>query len=294
MKLYLAGSHNPYHNVATERELFLNREECIYLWVNSPCVVIGRNQNPYCEVNLPYIKKEGISLVRRYSGGGAVFHDLGNLNYTYISRSGDPSFIIDFICDCLKEFSITAEKSGRNDILADGRKISGMASLTDRGIYLYHGTLMFDVNINKLIDSLSPSKLKLESKGISSVASRVINLQKLSPEISISRFISKISSKLGTKPLLPPENNIEIEERKLKSHEWIFSESPEYKTKIERRLHDSLYQFSLLIVSGKIKDVKVNTDDLHPLSLDFLCADLIGKEYDYSDICKKIDSVSYI
>ena len=292
MKLYLAGSHNPYHNVAIERELFLNSEECIYLWVNSPCVVIGRNQNPYCEVNLSYIKKEGISLVRRYSGGGAVFHDLGNLNYTYISRSEDPSFIIDFICDCLKEFSITAGKSGRNDILADGRKISGMASLTDRGIYLYHGTLMFDVNINKLINSLSPSELKLESKGISSVASRVINLRKLSPEISISRFISKVSSKLGIKPLLPPENNIEIEELKLKSHEWIFSESPEYKTKIERRIHDSLYQFSLLVVSGKIKDVKVNTDDLHPLSLDFLCADLIGKEYDYSDICKKIDSIS--
>ncbi len=262
MKLYCSESHDPYVNLAAEQALFARREEAVYLWRNSPCVVIGRNQNPYQETDLDYMKKHNISLVRRRTGGGAVFQDPGNLNYSFISGSGSPAFIIQLVREVLTGFGIKTEQSGRNDLLADGRKISGTAFLYD-GYYLYHGTLLVDVCLEQLERCLTPSKLKLQTKGIDSVRKRVVNLRELSDEITVEGLIQRFGELLRTKAeSIPKSVKIMRDAEKLRSDHWLYGESPQYEITLERQLSGSVYQFVLHVGQGKIRDMKVYTDAL--------------------------------
>lgn len=190
LSIYTSTSFDPYTNLATEKHLMDSTPPgtCVlYLWQNQNTVVIGRNQNAWLECRNTLLEQEGGKLARRLSGGGAVFHDLGNLNFTFIMRKEDYDLdrqltVIQQACALA---GIQAERSGRNDLLADGRKFSGNAFYQSRTHAYHHGTLMVDVDKDKLGRYLSPPKAKLEAKGVTSVRSRVVNLKELAPNLTI-------------------------------------------------------------------------------------------------------------
>lgn len=190
LKMYESKVFDPHANLATEKHLMdiTQPGTCIlYLWQNQNTVVIGRNQNPWLECRTSLLKQEGGVLARRLSGGGAVFHDLGNLNFTFIMCKEDYDLdrqlsVIQKACALA---GIQAVKSGRNDLLADGRKFSGNAFYQNHTHAYHHGTLMVEVDREKLGRYLSPPKAKLQAKGVTSVRSRVVNLKELSPSLTI-------------------------------------------------------------------------------------------------------------
>jgi len=188
--IYNAQGTDPHENLATEKVLMdamQPGEAMLYLWQNLNTVVIGKNQNAWLECRTSLLEEEGGKLSRRLSGGGAVYHDLGNLNFTFVMCKEDYDLdkqvsVIQKACGLA---GIQAEKSGRNDLLADGRKFSGNAFYQDKIHAYHHGTLMVDVDKEKLGRYLSPPKAKLEAKGVASVRSRVVNLKELCPSLTI-------------------------------------------------------------------------------------------------------------
>ena len=193
IRIYTAQSTDPYQNLATEKHLMdtTAEDECtLYLWQNQNTVVIGHNQNAWVECRTTLLEKEGGKLARRLSGGGAVFHDLGNLNFTFLVAKDnyDLDKQLSVIQRACAMAGITAEKSGRNDLLAEGGKFSGNAFYNNKTHAYHHGTILVDVDMDKLSRYLSPSKAKLESKGVASVRSRVVNLKELAPELTIDQM----------------------------------------------------------------------------------------------------------
>lgn len=186
MIIYHNDCTEPYENMATEEYLLdsAGEEDIFMLWRNEPAVIIGRNQNAYAEINLETAEKKNIKVVRRLTGGGAVFHDLGNLNYTFISsdiENGTLNFarFCDPIIAALRELGLNAEMSGRNDITVDGFKVSGTAQCVRNGHIMHHGTLLWSADLSDMADVLRPDETKLASKGIKSVQSRVGNISSL-------------------------------------------------------------------------------------------------------------------
>ena len=172
MKFLTLKTTNPNINLATEEYLFTHCEDDIFmLWQNEPTVVIGKNQNAFAELNMDYIKNNNIHVVRRITGGGAVYHDLGNVNYTFISgKKGSVGIDFEYftkpIIHALPSLGISAELSGRNDILIDGKKISGNAQHTSGNRVLHHGTLLFDSDLSVLSDALKVDEEKIKAKAI--------------------------------------------------------------------------------------------------------------------------------
>ena len=175
---------NPYYNMAFDEyclEKLSIEEPVFYLWQNRPSVIVGANQEVKTEVNLDYLQENGIDLVRRVTGGGAVYHDWGNLNYTIVGNSDNlekdyPEYV-GMMAQALQTLGVPATLSGRNDILVEGRKVSGFAKRVCKTRLMVHGTLMYDVDIETLTKALNPSSIKLQSKGIASVRIRVANLK---------------------------------------------------------------------------------------------------------------------
>lgn len=187
--IYESSSFDPYENLAVEKYLLdtVPEDGCIlYLWQNQNTVVIGRNQNPWVECRTSLLEQEGGRLARRLSGGGAVFHDLGNLNFTFLM--GEENYDLEKQLGVIRTACLLAgiqtEFSGRNDILANGQKFSGNAFFHTQGKAYHHGTLLINVDMDKLSRYLSPSKAKLESKGVASVRSRVVNLKSLNKDLT--------------------------------------------------------------------------------------------------------------
>ncbi len=191
LQIYLGSSLDPYYNLAVEKRLLdrVGPDNCIlYLWQNENTVVIGKSQNAWAECRTALLESEGGKLARRLSGGGAVFHDIGNLNFTFLTA--EENYDIDRQLSVIQAAcalcGIEAVKSGRNDLLADGQKFSGNAFYHSGGKSYHHGTLLIDVDMDRLQRYLSPSKAKLAAKGIASVRSRVVNLSALSPGLTVS------------------------------------------------------------------------------------------------------------
>lgn len=210
LQIFESHSFDPYHNLAIERRLLetVQEDACIlYLWQNQNTVVIGRNQNPWAECRVSLLEADGGHVARRLSGGGAVFHDLGNLNFTFLMTTDNYDLprqqqVIRTACHYA---GIDTEISGRNDLLADGRKFSGNAFYHSKGRSYHHGTLLIDVDAQKLQRYLSPPKAKLEAKGVRSVRSRVINLMQLQPELTCDRMKQHMAAAFGEVYGLPPE-----------------------------------------------------------------------------------------
>lgn len=268
-------STDPYFNLAAEEYLLKEfQEEIFMLWRNDSSVIIGKNQNALAEIDLDYVKKNRIKVVRRLSGGGAVFHDLGNLNFTFIVNEGLSSFA-DFrkftepIIEVLRELSVDAEFSGRNDITIEGRKISGNAQYCYKNRILHHGTLLFSSSIRDLSAALKPRSLKFEDKAVKSVEKRVTNISEhLKKPLTIEEFIDLIMDhvkrgKEGRVYEFTSEDVKKIDElvrEKYGTWEWNFGESPEYKFKNEKKFPGGTVEVHLNVEKGRIEDVKFYGD----------------------------------
>jgi len=254
MRFLRNTSTDPYYNMAFDEYVLEHgpSEPVFYLWRNSPAVIIGLNQNPYAEVNLPYLQEHGIALVRRITGGGAVYHDLGNLNYSIVGPS--KCFETDKpvqIVEALKAMGVPAELSGRNDIFVDGRKCSGYAKRLSRDRMMIHGTLMFDVDLEALVSALATPGSKVSAAGIASVRSRVANLRDHLPGFTMEQFTAALQkylaggdgpfeeisprglSGLGRDDKKASACHFELAEKspidsdKFRSWEWIYGRSPQ-------------------------------------------------------------------
>ena len=233
MKYMILSTHDPYLNLAIEEYVFENLQENIFiLWQNEPCVVIGKNQNPYAEIDISVARDKNVKIVRRITGGGAVYHDLGNINYTFISSACDDG--IDFsrftapIISALATMGISASLGGRNDIEVDGKKISGNAQCRKGNRVLHHGTLLFDSDLEFLSGILLVDPEKIQAKAIKSTRARVCNINELLPtKIDVVKFMRLISEhvirELSAEPMtLDINQKIKELEARNRSEEWIF------------------------------------------------------------------------
>lgn len=230
MKYLLNPCTDPYYNMSFDEyclQQFRSDEMFFYLWRNRPSVIIGYNQNSQAEVNLEYLRRNGILLVRRVTGGGAVYHDLQNLNYSMVAPLGgaDP---VSVIVDALRRLGVPAERTGRNDIFVEGRKVSGYARRVYKDRELVHGTLMYDVDIDTLTRALDVPGSKLNLKGVASVRSRVTNLKDYLPQFaSLDEFQAALQEMMaGNDPqiILPADSEQAIEalrRDKFSNPDWI-------------------------------------------------------------------------
>lgn len=271
--LYEGDGFDPHYNLAVEEALLdLTRDACIlYLWQNESTVVIGQNQNAWRECRTALLEEEGGKLARRLSGGGAVFHDHGNLNFTILMASEDYDLdkqfsVIETACKLL---GIDAERSGRNDVLVDGRKFSGNAFYRGKTASYHHGTLMVDADMDKLGRYLSPSKAKLEAKGVASVRSRVMNLREVLPTLTVADMKLAMAKAFSKVYALPVEimtaadldaEKVEVLRSRNASWEWNYGKKLPFTVTTEGRFPWGGVEIGLEIESGVIKNAKVYTD----------------------------------
>lgn len=246
-------STNPHFNLALEEYLVTSQhyaaEDVVVVWQNEPTVVIGRNQNAELQVNRPYLEENAIHLARRMSGGGAVYHDSGNINFTVIKRDAerhlnDFSFFTQPVVECLASYGVHAEFAGRNDITVDGKKFSGNAQYRHGSTLLHHGTVLFDSDLSVLAQALIPKK-RVEVPGVQSVAARVTNLRPYL-SVDIHEFMASLAEALasfgGSAPTvreLSPVDLAAIETlatAKYATPRWQWGESPAYNWIAEARL----------------------------------------------------------
>ncbi len=283
----------PYRNLALEACLLEQVEpgECIlYLWQNRRTVVVGRNQNCWQECRVEALEADGGFVVRRLSGGGAVFHDLGNLNFTFLVRQEDYDVgrQLDVILKAVQSFGIPAEKSGRNDLTAQGRKFSGNAFYRSGGHCYHHGTLLIQVNREELSKYLNVSAAKLQSKGVASVQSRVANLTEFCPGITLARMqkalIQAFGEVYGLEPSeLPPERIPEDRllewENKFSSQEWIFGRTIPFTAEFSERFGWGDVVLRLQVKSGKVVQAAAFSDAMEERFISALPAALEGAEF---------------
>ena len=300
---YLRNNHtDPYFNMAFDEyclEQLAIDEPVFYLWQNRPSVIIGANQEVHTEVNLDYLKENNISLVRRVTGGGAVYHDLGNLNYTIVGCSEDlerdyPEYTR-YMLEALQKLGVPATLSGRNDILVEGRKVSGFAKRVCKNRLMIHGTLMFNVDIDKLTQVLCPPATKLQSKGIASVRSRVANLSEFLPDITdISLFKQHLENILSNNyadqewTLSPKDiQNIEqLAHEKFEKWEWIYGHSPRATLNFSKKLACGTVHIHLNISENRITSCQFGGDFIGNLPANDLEKALTGLPYDHDSISK--------
>jgi len=297
MKIVLSPSLNPYFNLALEEVLFnKTAEDFILLWRGTKSVVIGKNQNPFEETNLDYLEQEDIKLARRISGGGTVFHDEGNINYTMIFNKNKGKFtefseLMEPIVDFLKEKDIDTYISERNDMRYKEMKISGTAQYTKKNRILHHGTLLFDANESLLSKSLKPKKISYQSNSVKSVRSKIINLKKvISEDISVETFILHLKkyfiNYFHGKDYDLDEEVIQLTEQLVKDKyntwEWIIGYTPTFKIKDSLFEDHQLYEFDLSIRNGKVRDIRITLDQ-EVLKTDHL----INKKYSRALVTNK-------
>lgn len=284
--LYEAVGCDPYYNIATEKHLLehVPQGACIlYLWQNRNTVVIGRNQNAWAECRTTLLEEEGGKLARRLSGGGAVYHDMGNLNFTFLVHEEDYDVDrqLSVIQTALASQGVQAEKSGRNDLLVDGRKFSGNAFFHRQGHAYHHGTLLVNADMAMLSRYLTPPKAKLESKGVSSVRSRVANLTEFLPELTCDSLRKHMADAFETvyghpcvRMQLPPEAQAEIETSaaQLSEWDWLYGPRQPFSFCCEDRFSWGSIQLQLQVESGKISQARVYSD-----AMDWQLADRVGQ-----------------
>ena len=273
-EIVVSPSFDPWTNLALEEHLLGRVREAsmtLYLWRNEHTVVIGRNQNAWRECRTILLELEDGRLARRLSGGGAVYHDLGNCNFTFLAspRSYDFDRQIRVIAEALRDLGISASFGGRNDIFVDGRKISGNAFYRGKAGRYHHGTILMDVDMDRLTRYLQPSKAKLEAKGVTSVRSRVANLREFVPSLSMNDLQSAIRTAFHREFGDGPESDASTlladpSMRRLRdtyaSREWIYGRTPAFDAEIGRRFDWGELQICMTVERGVITECRVFSD----------------------------------
>ncbi|ANC75974.1 lipoate--protein ligase [Fictibacillus phosphorivorans] len=288
---------DPRVNLAIEefalKHLDIN-ETYLLFYINEPSIIIGKNQNTVEEINADYVRDEGIHVVRRLSGGGAVYHDLGNLNFSFITKDDGNSFhdfkkFTDPVVKALKKLGVNAELSGRNDILADGKKISGNAQFSTKGRMFSHGTLLFDSEIENVVSALNVRMDKIESKGIKSIRSRVTNIREhLDEDMTMEEFKQTLLTYLFEEFDSIPKYELtesdweeirKISRERYANWDWNYGKSPKFNVELSNRFAAGSVDIRLHIVKGIIQESKI-------------FGDFFGVG-DVSDIENKLNGVRY-
>lgn len=314
MKYIVNTSNDPAYNVALEAYAFqklTDIDEIFILWINEPAIIIGRHQNTIQEINKEFIDKNGIHVVRRLSGGGAVYHDLNNLNYTIISNNTQEG-AFDFqtfskpVIDTLAKLGVKAEFTGRNDLEINGQKFAGNAQAYYKGRMMHHGCLLFDVDMSVLGQALKVSKDKIESKGIKSVRARVTNIvDHLSDKITVQEFSDAILAQM--KEEYPEMDEYVLSDAELSeiqamrdnqfaTWDWTYGKAPEYT--IERGVRYPARKITTYanVENSTIKSVKIFGDFFGVKPVDDIEKMLEGVRYDYKDVLaalKTVDTSQY-
>lgn len=284
-------STNPHFNLALEEHLLLGQGEDVFmLWRNSPAVIVGRNQNTLAEINYDFVRENNIAVVRRLTGGGAVFHDLGNVNYTFITAASESGFnnyaaFCRPVIDALAGLGVKAELSGRNDLLIDGRKFSGNAQCSMSGRMLHHGTLMFDADVSYMQGALNVSEMKISSKGIKSVRSRVTNIASHLPQsMSVEQFIDSLLAEISGGELYELSaqdiaSTQKLADEKYSLWEWNFGGSRQYAVSKQTRLPQGCFDVRLDVENGAISAIRIYGDYFAKKDITELEKSLIGVSY---------------
>lgn len=291
-----ADGSDPVQNLALESvlmELVHPEEMILYLWQNDNTIVIGKNQNIRKECQLERIRENGVHLVRRSSGGGAVYHDLGNLNFSFITKDEnyDVKRQTEILCDALASFGIEAAVSGRNDVTVQGRKVSGNAYYHSHGVSLQHGTLLIDTDLTAMSRYLRPDPEKLKARGVDSVRSRVMNLKEVCPQIDPENarkaMIHAAEKEYGCMPQpferMDP-SRLEMYIRRYGSEEWIFGPDIPFEEVLEKRFAWGGIRFEFHVENDRITELSVWSDSMDPETIDAMKEILRGIPYRMSEI----------
>lgn len=304
-------SNDPYFNMAVEEyalTTLAKTDDCFLLWQNRPAIIVGRNQNALEEINREYVEQHGIAVVRRLTGGGAVYHDLGNLNFTYVVHDQGKGFefhrFSQPVIKALATFGVKAELSGRNDILIDGRKFSGNAEYRHKNRLLHHGTLLFNSELAVVGAALNVKPQKIASKGVKSVRSRVTNISEyLTQQVSLDDFrralmqatVQEFGTELHDYHLSSDEvSAIErLRNEKYSTWEWIYGRAPEFNLRKERRFDFGEVDVRLNVRDGVIREAHIFGDFFSNAEIAGLANSLQGVRYWRDDLLAVVTALDF-
>ncbi|PLR86691.1 lipoate--protein ligase [Bacillus sp. V33-4] len=304
------GITDPRINLAIEEYALKNldiNETYLLFYINEPSIIIGKNQNTIEEINTEYVESKGIHVVRRLSGGGAVYHDLGNLNFSFITKDDGESFhnfkkFTEPVIAALQKLGVNAELSGRNDIVAEGRKISGNAQFSTRGRMFSHGTLLFKSEIEHVVSALNVKKDKIESKGIKSIRSRVANISEfLADPISIEQFKDLLLKNIFSNEEDIPQYKLteddwkkinQISEERYQNWDWNYGKSPKFNLQHSHRFPVGQIDVRLEVNKGGIENCKIYGDFFGVGDVSEIEDKLTGIKYGKSDIEAALEGVN--
>lgn len=301
---------DPYFNLAAEEYVMDHFDRDVFmLWRNAPAIIVGRHQNTLAEINLDYVREHDIPVVRRLSGGGAVFHDLGNLNFTFIAGGGEVTYRneVDFrrftqpILDALRGLGMDARFEGRNDLTIDGRKFSGNAEYVHRGRILHHGTLLFSARMTDVAAALRPDPAKFNDKAVKSVRSRVTNIsQHLPRPMTVLEFRDCLMAYVMTETpgaeayTFTAEDRAAIEhlrETKYATWEWNFGHSPRYNYSKQARTPGGTIEVTLDVVEGVIRAARFYGDYFTLRDPAELAAALVGAAHREDALRERLNAI---
>ncbi|MBU8892810.1 MAG: lipoate--protein ligase [Bacteroidales bacterium] len=300
---------DPYFNLAAEEYVLRNfTDNCFILWRNRPSIIVGKHQNTLAEINLDFVKEKNIDVVRRLSGGGAVFQDPGNLNFTFIQNVENNESLVDFrkytrpIIDVLNQLGVDAKFEGRNDIMINGKKISGNAEHVFKKRVMHHGTLLFSSEISDLSKALKVNPLKYQDKGVKSVRSRVTNIRDhLEEKISVMEFYDKILNYIFSTGKdariyeFSDEDIVQIKrlaDEKYKSWEWNFAYSPKYNFEKTHITTKGNVEVQIYVEKGLMKDVKIASNFIDKQIISEIESKLKGIRHEASSVHKELQNSS--
>ena len=296
MRFLKNPSTDPWYNMSFDEyclEQYPSNDCFFYLWRNRPSVIIGLNQNAFAEVNLGYLEAHGIRLARRVTGGGAVYHDLQNLNYTFVGRGVSPEPMV----SALRSLGVPAELTGRNDIYVGGRKVSGYARRVWRDREIIHGTLMYDVDLDTLAHALDVPGSKLAVKGIASVRSRVANLKDFLPQFScLDALQAALQEILAAGDVQLPFEDFRreavqrIADTKFSTWDWLYGQSREADLVRSGALACGTVEARLCLDRGILTGVEFGGDFLGALPASGLASRLTGVRFDRTALQERLDA----
>jgi len=300
----------PYYNMAFENYVMNNEklnDDYVFFYIHSPSIIVGKHQNTIEEINSKYVKEKDIIVARRNTGGGAVYHDEGNLNFSFICTKRENENEIDFkkytmpIISALKKLGIDAYLSGRNDILVDGKKISGNAQGMNKNKVLHHGTLMFNVNVEALVEALNVSQMKIESKAIKSVKSRVLNIRDvLDIKMDIYEFkkfiLDEIFNEIDMEEYVLTDEDYknvdELVKNKYGTWDFNYGRSPKFSIRNKNKFEKAgLIEVMLNVKDGIIYDINIIGDYFSVKETYELEKLIKGKRYKEEDIREFLNTI---